>query len=395
MAAPWFARPPRRGIVLAMGGVPTLGVEEEFSVVDPRTRRTVGRARQVLEAAQEHVAPGDSPLGPGGADQFEGELHRSMAETRSAVCTTLAEVREQLVALRSELARAAADHGAAIAAAGTMPLPEEPAPDVSPDPRYRRIAELHGALVDGMATCGCHVHVAVPDRDLAVAVVDRLRRWLPVLLALSASSPLWNGRDTAYASYRSVVWGRWPSAGIPEVFGTAEGYDAVVTALLRSGAILDVGQIYWDARLSVHQPTVEVRVADVGTTVDDAVLHAGLSRALVMTCAAEAAAGAPVPEDRPVVLRAAKWRAARYGAEGALLDPLDGTPRPAAEVVRALLRHVDDALHEAGDADEVHDLATRILRRGTSAALQRREVERTGRVEAAVDLVVAATAAAP
>jgi carboxylate-amine ligase len=228
----------------------------------------------------------------------------------------------------------------------------------------------------------------VADEDEAVAIVDRLRPWLPLVLALSGNSPFFEGRDTGYHSWRSQLWRRWPTATETQPFGDAAGYHAAVDALIASEAAMDRGMVYFDARPSAKYPTVEVRVADVCTEVDDAVLVAGLVRALVETAAREAQAGAPMPRWRPELLAAARWRAGRDGVSGALLDPLTQRPAGAESVVRTVLDHSKDALQEAGDLSAVEEQLDRVFSRGTGADRQRAVFREEGNLHAVMrDLV--------
>jgi carboxylate-amine ligase len=233
------------------------------------------------------------------------------------------------------------------------------------------MARAFGLTAHEQLTCGCHVHVEISPADEGVAVLDRIRSWLPVLLALSANSPFWQGRDSEYASFRYQAWGRWPSAGPTEAFGTAEVYRETVRRMVASGTLLDTGMVYFDARLSEHYPTLEIRIADVCLYAGDAVLIAALSRALVETEARRWRAGAGVQHQRIEILRLAGWRASRSGLDDVLLNPLTGRPEPAATVARTLLDHVRDALDEAGEAAAVSDLLTAVLARGNGAAFQR------------------------
>jgi carboxylate-amine ligase len=233
-------------------------------------------------------------------------------------------------------------------------------------------------------TCGCHVHVEVESDDEGVAVLDRIRSWLPPLLALSSNSPFWAGEDSRYASFRSQVWGRWPSAGPAVVFGSAAAYREVEQAMIASETVLDSGMIYFDARLSRRHPTVEIRVADVCRETDDAVLIATLCRALTTTAAREWRSGRQ-PDPIPVeVLRLATWRAGRSGLSAALLHPRTGRPAPARTVVDALVEHVSDALVDTGDRDTVTTLVNTLFDRGTGAARQRAVARRSGDLRAVV-----------
>lgn len=361
----------------------TIGVEEEFHVVDPVTRRIVPNAREVLGTI--------APLNGMSGAQFQSEIHRTMVETCTTVCTDLPKAAAQLQALRDTLKGAAAEQGLRIAAAGSLPMRATVDTLEDSDDRYSQISELHGEIVAAMSTCGTHVHVGVADRDVAVQVMNRVRRWLPALLALSASSPFWDGHDTGYASYRTIIWGRWPSANIPEPFTDAAQHDAVIEALIDSGAILDRGQIYWDVRLSAAHPTLEFRIADVPMTVNETILQAGLCRALVQTALHQIDSRDAESQYRPELLRAAKWRAARYGMADRLLDLDARRLVPAREEAMGLLAHVTDALAESGDTELVTTLMEGTLRDGTGAARQRTEFRVSKSPEAVVDMVIEAT----
>jgi carboxylate-amine ligase len=257
----------------------------------------------------------------------------------------------------------------------TSPLPVRPS--ITPLPRYQQMVDEFGLTAQEQLTCACHVHVEIESEDEGVAVLDRIRCWLSPLLALSANSPFWQGEDSGYASYRSQVWSRWPSAGPTELFESAKTYRATIAAMIDSGTLLDEGMVYFDARLSPKHPTVEVRVADVCLFPDDAVLLAALVRALVETAAKAWRAGEPPAPLRTELLRLATWRASRSGLDGDLLGPT-ATPMPSATLIGTLIRHVSPALQEYGDLDVVTDLATTLLQRGNGAAAQRAVYRNTG-----------------
>ncbi|WP_063741380.1 carboxylate-amine ligase [Saccharothrix syringae] len=352
----------------------TVGVEEEFLLVDAVTGELVPLAPAVL----------------GGADgvlDLQAELTRYQVESATPVCRGMVEVREQLVAARRELGRLAGAHGARIVASGTPVLGGERPPPLSDDARYRAISARFRSLVDGLTTCGCHVHVGVPDRETGVVVSNHLRRWLPVLLALSANSPFSRGRDTGYASWRYVAWSPWPSAGAPPWFSSVEDYDSGTRVLRATGAALDPGMVYWDVRLSARYPTVELRVCDVAATVDEAVLIAALVRAV----AATAVAGEPALRVPDLALRAAMWRAARDGLAGAGVQPRTGELVAAADLLRELVAWVRPALRAAGDEALVLDGVGRLLVDGTGAARQLRAFGRRGSAADVVSLLVEQT----
>ena len=344
----------------------TLGVEEEYHLVDAATMGLADAPDVVPEAV--------ALLG----GRAQGEISTSQLEVASHVLTTLADVRREVGEMRRGADAAAQRHGCRILPIGTHPFGTWRDQTRTPESRYDELEERFGLLALQQLITGMHVHVGVPDGDLAVQVLDRLRPDLPVLLALSGSSPFWEGRDTAYASWRTQHYARFPVTGSQELLGDRAAYDRLVADLVTSGVVRDASHLYWDARLATRFPTIEVRVADVCPHVDDVVLQAGLARSLVRSAARAAVAGLPFPEPRPELVRAARWCAAKDGLEGELLDLHAVERRPAADVVRGLLGRLRDDLEEAGEWDEVHALGEQALARGTSAAEQRRTYARSG-----------------
>ncbi|MEJ5914672.1 carboxylate-amine ligase [Pseudokineococcus sp. 1T1Z-3] len=359
-----------------MAGVRTVGVEEELLLVDPATGRLRARAGAVLraEATRDATREDGDKGGPGG--ELVAELKQEQVETDTRPCAGAEELGAEIRRWRAGAAAAAARAGVRVAALATSPVPVDPT--TTPQPRYEQMAVDYGLTAEEQLTCGCHVHVAVDSPDEAVGVLDRIRPWLPPLQAVTANSPFWQGRDTGYASYRSQVWDRWPTAGPAELFGDAAGYEAAVEQLLATGALLDRHMLYLDARPAEEHPTVEVRVADVCLEADDAVLHALLVRGLVETEARAWAAGASPPPVRTETLRLARWRAGRSGLGGDLVHPVTGRPAPVGDVLDALLAHVADTLADSGDTEVVADLLAAARARGGGAGRQRAALARTG-----------------
>lgn len=345
----------------------TFGVEEELLLVDPATGVPQSVSGSVIRYAQRH----DELFLTGGrrSKPLETELQREQLETATPVCTSLAELSEHVRSARLAAAQSAAGVGVAVAALATSPVAVRPS--LTPSHRYLRMADAYGPAMDEKLTCGCHVHVGVESPDEGVAVLDRIRPWLPPLLALSANSPFWQGADTGYDSWRHQVWGRWPSSGPTELFGSAKAYRATVEGLLATGALVDEGMIYFDARLSRRYPTVEIRVPDVCLDADDAVLMGALVRALVDTAAGAWRDGEPPDPVRADLMRLAMWRAGRSGLRNDLVHPETRCAAPAREVVAALLAHVAPALDRAGDLDAVGTLLDGLLDRGNGAQIQR------------------------
>ncbi len=355
-----------------------MGVEEEFHLVDTRTRRLTPRAQELLAHLPE--------------ERFVAELQRCVVEVNSGVFDGLADLRTDLVANRRTLADTAAELGVGVAAAGAMPLALPTELVVTGSPRYRRMLADYQVLARDQLICGTQVHVELPDRDEAVQVAGRIAPYLPIFLALSASSPFWaDGSDTGYASGRALVWPRWPSTGQAAPVASAAEYDALVDDLISSGVISDPGMVYFDIRPSAHRPTLELRVCDSCPRVEIVTLIAALFRALVDHESAAVRRGEPPRTIAPTLVRAALWRAARSGLEGVLVDVERAVPRPVAEVVGDFVDRLRPGLEDTGDWDAVVDLCARALRDGSSAERQRRALRRRGRLTDVVDLLIAET----
>jgi glutamate---cysteine ligase / carboxylate-amine ligase len=359
--------------------VRTVGVEEEFLLLDPSTGLVVNRADAVVGECTEDD------------DTVDRELLRHQVETRTEPATDLDDVRAQLVGARRRIGEAAREAGTAAVATGTAPFGAGEV-RVSPKDRYRAMVDEFGEISREAGTCGMHVHVGIESREEGVGIIDRLRPWLPVVLALSVNSPYAEGRDSGYASWRSQVWSRWPTAGVTELFGDPAAYDALVDGLIAAGAARDAGMVYFEARLSAEHPTVEVRVADVCTDVDDALVVAATVRAIAATAAAEWAAGSDPGAWRSELLRAAAWRAGRYGLAGTLVHPVMRGLAPVREVLASFVERTRPALVAAGDLDLVRTGFERLLG-ATGAARQRAAFERSGSIDGVVADLVARTEA--
>ncbi len=366
----------------------TVGVEEEFLLVDAESRRLRPWAEEVLPHAESALDEGE---------QVDREFKLSQVETGTPVCHTLDELSEEITRMRGKVMAAAEEAGARIAAAGTHPFSHwrEEGAEVTPEESYLGLERDYQRLARQKIICGCHVHVGISDSEAAIQVLNRVRPWLPTILAVSVNSPFWLGEDTGYGSYRTEIWRRWPTAGTPDPFESRAQFDRLVEILLQTGSIDDPARIHWDVRPSPRFSTLEFRVTDVCLTVDDAVLVAALVRALVRTCHARAVKGDPPPLPRVELMRLATWRAARYGLEGDLVDVVGEGSLPAPDVLQTLLDFVRPALDEHGERDIVSGLVERVLEGGTGAAQQRRAFERAPRLEDVIDFAVEATTAPP
>ncbi|MGN6605581.1 MAG: carboxylate-amine ligase, partial [Jatrophihabitans sp.] len=312
----------------------TLGVEEEYHLVDPVTL--------ALQHRPDLLGEGEPP-------GLRAEMLTSQLEAVTPVCTTLDETREAIIAARRTAAKAAADQGATILATSTHPFAPLSDIEVMPRPRYERLVERFGSIVRQFNLTGLHVHVGVPDLGAAVAIMSRARAYLPTLAALTGSSPLHEGGDTGYGSFRLAWLDLWPQGGPPPALRDAQHYVDTVAQLAAVGLIDDASTLLWELRPSLRWPTLEFRIADVCPEVDDAVLLAGLARSLVRTMWAQVEAGRPARDVPDAVLRAARWRAARYGIGERLWSPTRSVLLPARAVLDDLLAELRDDLDEHGE----------------------------------------------
>jgi glutamate---cysteine ligase / carboxylate-amine ligase len=336
----------------------TFGVEEELLVVDPTALEPVSAGDWAAEL---------QPEASGTGHRVSAELQQEQIEIISPPQTTLAGQLEAIQAGRALAEQAAAKVGGRVAALATAPAGT--VPHMVPDSRFHRIGQQFGVTATENLTNGFHIHVGVASLQEAVTALDRIRIWLPVLLALSANSPFWQGRDTGYASYRHRVLSRWPVSGPTDVFGSAAAYDRHRTRLLDTGVPLDARMFYYDARPSERQPTLEVRIADVCLDPTEAAVIAALARALVETAIREG--HRPAPEVPASLLRSWSWMASRSGVEARLIDPTTGAPTPIVDVVTRLLDVVRPVLADHGEEGPVEAVVARILRHGTGSQVQR------------------------
>ena len=365
------------GAVRAAAAV-TLGVEEEFVLLDPSTGAAVLAGPELVRMLD-------------GEPGVQQELMRFQVETGTGVCTSLDEVGRELIRLRRLAADAAARLGCRLVASGVAPYRTPGLAAMTPQPRYRELARRYGPVAAEAGTCACHVHVAVPSRDLGVQVLARLRPWLAPLLAVTANSPIADGHDTGWASWRYAIQSRWPTAVPPAAWPDAAAYDAAVRRLIGCGAALDERSVYFLARLSPRYPTVEVRIADVCLDASTAVLLAGLTRALVATALAEARRGTPVAAPPARQVAAALAAAARHGLAGAAADPVTGQAVDPPALRARLLDHVYPALSDHGDTQTITRLLHRLDDRGTGADRQRALFTRAASTPAFITALARAT----
>lgn len=346
-------------------GVPTVGVEEEFTLLDPRSGAVVPAAMEVIREC-------------GYPTRVVAESMQFMVETRTPVCTTLMEVHDALSTLRGRVAEIASGHGTVAVATGVAPFGLPDPPQFTDEPRYNELARQFPAAMRTNGTCGCHVHVGVPSRQVAVEALLRLRPWLPPLIALTANSPIWEGEVAGWASERFVLASRWPTFMPAPPARSVEEYDEMVDQAVASGQAGDRRSVYFLARLSPRYPTIEVRAADMSLTAEEAAAYAGLVRALVGMVVDDAAAGRPAVPVRQELLQRSCRSAARAGLGGMMTDPRTGSPIPSRELIDGMLARAQPQLRAHGDDSLVLSTLDRLRAVGGGADRQRRLFRRAG-----------------
>jgi carboxylate-amine ligase len=363
------------------GTAPTIGVEEEHFLIDPDSRTPQPAAAGVVSRAA-----------PDLGELISGEFTRYQIEIKTPPCIEAGQLRAELARLRASAAAAASAEGLRLCASGTPVLTGCGPTAVGDHPRYRAGVRQYRAMLDDFMVCSLHVHIHLPDRELAVRVSNHLRPWLPLLVAVSANSPFHQGNDTGYADWRAVIRSRFPCLGPPPYAESLRHHQELATAMADSGAMLAADTPFWDIRPNPRLPTVEIRTMDVTADLDDTVALAILVRAMVATATEKALDGDPGPRPNSELLRAAYWRAARDGWSGCGVDALTGQILPASVQLAGLIGHVGPALRRHGDAEKVREFVNRLTTRGTGAELQRASLARHGALAGVVDDLVRRTA---
>jgi carboxylate-amine ligase len=359
----------------------TIGVEEEFQIIDPATCELRSHVMQLVSAASPDIV-----------EQVKHEMHQSIVETGTKICENVGELRIEMHRTRGELVAAAERAGLQVAAAGTHPFSSWIDQVISPGERYQHIIEELQQLARSLLIFGMHVHVAMPDKQTTIDMMNMVRYFLPHLLALSTSSPFWMGRNTGLKSFRTTVFRRFPRTGIPEQFESWSAYENFVNLLVKLNCIDNGKKIWWDVRPHPTFGTLEFRMCDVATKVEEAVAVAALTQALVVKLYKLYKSNQSWRLYRRALIEENKWRAARYGIEGKLVDFGKEAEVPMLELIPELLELVDDVLDELGSRSAVQYIHT-ILNEGTSAERQLRVYQETGDLKAVVRHLVAETRA--
>ncbi|HEX9236640.1 MAG TPA: carboxylate-amine ligase [Actinomycetota bacterium] len=359
----------------------TIGIEEEFQIVDAETRELRAHIDAVLEAA-----------GPTLGELVKPEMMQSVVEVGTKVCTNVQEAREEIVRLRSTVAEILERSGLRLASAGTHPFSRWQDQLVTEKERYKLLEEEMQDVVRELLIFGLHVHVGIPDDGLRIEIMNEARYFLPHLLAFSTSSPFWMGRNTGVKSYRSVLWSRFPRTSIPPDFESYDEFENFVELLVKTNSIEDGSKIWWDIRPHHLYPTLEFRICDAASRVDETICFAALFQAVCAKLLKLRRQNLGFRKYAPRLIRENKWRAMRFGIEGKLIDFGKEEEVPERQLAEELLEILDDVVDELGSRHEVEYLRT-ILEEGTSADRQLRVFEDTGDFKAVVDHIAEETAA--
>ena len=357
----------------------TLGIEEEFAIIDPETRELRSHIQEILECGKVTLK-----------EQIKPEMHQSVVELGTEICQSVVDARVHVIELRTKLAELAGGSGLKIASVGTHPFSHWRDQLITQGERYQEIVKDMQQLARANLIFGLHVHVGIPDRHSAIHVMNQARYFLPHIYALSANSPFWVGQDTGLKGYRLKVFERFPRTGIPDAFESLSEYDDYCKLLVKTGCIDNAKKIWWDIRLHPFFDTLEVRVCDAQTRVDDTLAIAALIQAVVAKLFKLLWRNTTFRIYRRRLLDENRWRAARYGIDGKLIDFGREAEVEERSLLNELLEFVASEADQLGSHREMAHIE-RIMREGTGADRQLAAFERTRDMKAVVDHIVAET----
>jgi carboxylate-amine ligase len=357
----------------------TLGVEEEYQIVNPETRDLRSYVSRIIEDGRSILR-----------ERVRPEMHQSMVEVGTTVCKDVDMVRSELVEMRGELNRLAEKGGLRIVAASTHPFADWRTQDITDHARYHNIVHDLQDVARANLIFGLHVHVGIKDRDVAVALTNQVRYFLPHLLALTCSSPFWEGRKTGLMSFRSQVFKRFPRTGIPDEFENFSQMDRFVQLLIKTGCIDNGKKLWWDVRPHYQFDTVEIRVCDMPTNMEHTIAMVALIQALMAKLYLMYRRNSAWRTYGRMLLEENKWRAVRYGTDAKLIDFGMSQERPFSELVRELVDFVSETTEIFGTQKHMQTIID-IADRGTSAHRQVEVFEKTGDTKAVVDWLMQET----
>ncbi|MDR3666620.1 MAG: carboxylate-amine ligase [Ignavibacteriaceae bacterium] len=357
----------------------TLGIEEEFQIIDPESRELKSHIQQILE-------DGKSLL----SENVKSEMHQSVVEMGTDICTDIHDARKQVTKLRHDLACLAKKQGLCVAAAGTHPFSHWKDQKITDGPRYETIVEDMQQVARANLIFGLHVHVGLDDRDIAIHIMNAVRYFLPHIFALSTNSPFWIGRNTGFKSYRSKVFDRFPRTGIPDYFNSLAEYDNFIDLLIKTNCIDNGKKIWWDIRVHPFFETLEFRICDIPMRIDETIALAALMQAVVAKLYKLIRQNLGFRLYRRALIAENKWRAARYGIHGKLIDFGKKQEVDVKHLINELLEFVDDVVDDLGSREELNYIQT-ILDKGTGADRQLEVWKQSGDFKKVVDYIIEET----
>lgn len=358
----------------------TIGIEEEYQIIDPTSRELRSYITQILEEGKLTLK-----------ESVKAELHQSMVEVGTEVCRTPVEARSELIRLRRGIMELAGRNGLVISAAGTHPFSSWQTQEITPFERYMGVKEDMQELAQQLLIFGTHVHIGIEDREFLIDAMNVVRYFLPHVLCLASSSPFWMGRNTGLRSYRSIIFRHFPRSGIPPRFDSWAELTHLVDTLVKTHCIPDGTKLWWDVRPNWRYPTLEFRICDVCTRIDEAVCIAAIFQAIIAKLWRLRRDNITFRQYPAALIEENKWRAVRYGLDGKLLDLGKQKEVPVRELIHELIDwFLRDVIDDLGIRDEVH-YAYRILDQGSSADRQLRVFHQTGKIEAVVDHLIEET----
>ncbi len=357
----------------------TLGIEEEFQIIDPETRELRSHMHQIVEGGKTTLK-----------EQVKAEMHQSVVEVGTNICKDIDEARREVTYLRKMIGEIAAKQGLVFGAAGTHPFSRWQDQEITDHPRYHEIVDKLQDTARGNLIFGLHVHVGIPNREIGLQLMNQARYFLPHIFALSANSPFWLGRNTGFKSYRTKVFDKFPRTGIPDYFESVAEYDSYINLLIKTNCIDNGKKIWWDLRLHPFFETIEFRICDVPMRIDETIALAALIQAVVAKIYKLMKENLSFRNYKRALINENKWRAARYGIEGSLIDFGKQEEVPTKDLIYELLEFVDDVVDELGSRHEIKYIE-KMLENGTGADRQLKIYESTGDLKNVVDYIVSET----
>ncbi len=357
----------------------TLGIEEEFQIIDPETRELRSHMHEIVEGGKTILK-----------EQVKAEMHQSVVEVGTNICQDVSEARKEVTYLRKVISEIAAKQGLKFAAAGTHPFSRWQDQAITDHPRYHQIVAELQDTARGNLIFGLHVHVGIPNREVGLAVMNQARYFLPHIFALSANSPFWLGRNTGFKAYRTKVFDKFPRTGIPEHFSSVAEYDSYIDLLIKTNCIDNGKKIWWDLRLHPFFETIEYRICDVPMRIDETIALAALMQAVTAKIYKLMQSNLSFRNYSRALINENKWRAARYGIDGKLIDFGKEEEVSTKDLIYELLEFVDDVVDDLGSRSELKYIHT-MLENGTGADRQLAVYKETNDLKAVVDYMISET----